>query len=86
MKKVYITFLIIILYIAFLCKLPSIQDSITNMMIALMLLVMQSMNTAWQFSGKLADRGLLKFLKDHRLNLIVLMFGMYLAFTIFVIY
>lgn len=85
MKKLLITLFIVILYIIFICRPLALIHPIYRMWIFLILLVVQSMNTAIHFTLPHEGKKIFKVLTNI-LNILILVFGMCFAFMIFLVF
>lgn len=87
MEKSYRTLFVIVLYVAFICRPLALIPPILRVWIFLILLVIQSMNTALQLSQlrKSGENIAVKVITTI-LNIVVLGLGMLFAFMLFFVF
>ena len=87
MKKLCRTALIIILYVAFICRPLALISPLWRVWIFIILLVIQAMNTALQFAqlSKTQDSIAIKVITTI-LNILVLGLGMLFLFMLFFVF
>lgn len=85
MKRLCITLFILLLYAAFICRPLALIPPLCRMLVFLILLVIQSMNTALQLTRPYSGKFFLKLVTGI-LNILVLCLGILFAFMIFIVF